>query len=187
MMKTVAAPQLREWLMQGEAVLIDVREPAEYWAQHIAEARLMPLATLGKEGLPEHAGKKLVFQCQAGKRSGMACDKVTELGLEADIYSLHGGIAAWTAAGFPVESSGKFFLPLDRQVQVIVGFCVLLGTILGYVAHPAFLLLAAICGVGLSFAGATGFCGLALLLAKMPWNRGEAGTGSCCATGRGCH
>lgn len=184
MMKTVAAPQLREWLIHGEAVLIDVREPAEYWAQHIAEARLIPLSQLGTAALPEHAGKKLVFQCQAGKRSDMACDKVTALGLEADIYSLHGGIAAWTAAGFPVQSSGRFFLPLDRQVQLTVGLCVLLGTILGYLAHPAFLLLAGLCGAGLTVAGATGFCGLALLLAKMPWNRGETATASCCMGGR---
>jgi len=70
-----------------------------------------------------------------------------------------------------VEKSGHFFLPLDRQVQVAVGSLVLLGTLLGYFVHPANLIIAGFFGAGLLFAGLSGFCGLAHVLARMPWNR----------------
>jgi hypothetical protein len=72
-------------------------------------------------------------------------------------------------------------------VQLIAGTMVLAGVALGALVSPWFLVLAAFFGAGLTFAGATGTCGLALLLMKMPWNRlvatpTEAG-GAVCAAG----
>lgn len=171
MPQTVAAPQLKDWLDKNEAVLIDVREPAEYDAEHIPGAVLMPLATVAPATLPPHDGRKLVFQCRSGKRSGMACGKLDNLGGTSGIYSLDGGIVGWVQAGYETEKSGRFVLPLDRQVQLTVGLCVLFGSILAYTVHPAFLLLTGFFGLGLTFAGLTGFCGLTFLLARMPWNQ----------------
>jgi hypothetical protein len=51
---------------------------------------------------------------------------------------------------------------------------VLLGVALGALVSPAFYILAGFVGVGLTFAGATGFCGMARLFALMPWNRRAA-------------
>jgi hypothetical protein len=56
-------------------------------------------------------------------------------------------------------------------VQLSIGLTVLLGTVLGYFVHPYFLILSAFFGLGLINAGLTGWCGLALLMAKMPWNQ----------------
>ena len=163
--------QLKEWIDKDEAVLVDVREPAEYGAEHIPGAILMPLASITQKNFPEHTGKKLVFQCRSGRRGGMACDKIAELNMSLDAYNLDGGIMAWSQAGYKVERSGKFFLPLDRQVQLALGICVLSGSILAYTVHPAFLFMTGFFGLGLTFAGLTGFCGLALLMARMPWNK----------------
>jgi rhodanese-related sulfurtransferase len=173
MIKSITASQLKEWLDGNQAVLIDVREPAEYKAEHISGAVLMPLSDVTQSKLPLQADKKLVFQCRSGKRGGMACEKILGLGTTTDVYNLDGGIMAWTQAGYDVETSERFFLPLDRQVQLTIGLCVLLGSILAYNVHPAFLLLTGFFGLGLTFAGLTGFCGLAMLMAKMPWNRGN--------------
>ena len=96
------------------------------------------------------------------------------LGNSAEVYNLEGGIAAWAQAGYHVESSGHFFLPLDRQVQLTIGLCVLVGSILAYTVSPIFLFLTGFFGLGLTFAGLTGFCGLALLMARMPWNQDSA-------------
>jgi hypothetical protein len=68
-------------------------------------------------------------------------------------------------------------LPLDRQVQFTVGLGLLCASVLAWLVHPAFLLLVAFFGAGLTLAGATGFCGLARLLAWMPWNRRAPITG----------
>ncbi|MDR3448965.1 MAG: rhodanese-like domain-containing protein [Alphaproteobacteria bacterium] len=175
MVKNVTAPELKEWLDANQAILIDVREPAEYKAEHIPGAILLPLANISRDNLPPYAGEKLVFQCRSGKRGGMACEKITGIDAAADIYNLDGGIVAWTQAGYKVETSGKFFLPLDRQVQLTIGLSVLLSSFLAYAVHPAFLLVTGFFGLGLTFAGLTGFCGLALLMAKMPWNQDNAG------------
>jgi hypothetical protein len=56
-------------------------------------------------------------------------------------------------------------------VQIAAGSLVVLGIVLGFAIHPAFFGLSALMGAGLTFAGVTGFCGMARLLSIMPWNR----------------
>jgi len=82
-----------------------------------------------------------------------------------------GGIQAWKAAGLPVTEDKSQPLPLMRQVQIAAGGLILLGVVLGYGFSSGFFLLSALVGAGLTFAGITGFCGMARLLAVMPWNR----------------
>lgn len=170
-MKTVNASVLKEWLARGEAVLIDVREPGEHAAQNIPGARLMPLGKISRAALAEFSGKKIVVHCQAGKRGGMACEKLLSEDPSLDLYNLEGGITAWKQAGCSAGGSGKCFIPLDRQVLLLAGTLTLTGTLLGAFVDRRFLLLSAFAGTGLILAGLTGFCGGALLLAQMPWNR----------------
>lgn len=170
-LKTVDAKTLKSWLDRKEAVLVDVREPAEYAAESITGSWLLPLATVSTASLPEHAGKKLVLHCRKGGRGDSACARLLAEDPGLEIYNLEGGIAAWAEAGFPVESSGKFFLPLDRQVQLTIGLCLLAASTLGYFTGSLFYLITGFFGAGLTVAGLTGFCGLAVLMAKMPWNQ----------------
>lgn len=179
---SVDAQTAKAWLDKGEAVIVDVREPGEHGAEAIADAQLLPLAKVCKAALPEAPGKKLILHCKAGKRGGAACEKLLDEDPDLELYNLQGGIDAWAEAGFDVERSGGFFLPLDRQVQLTIGLGVVLGVLLGYFLHPGFLLLTAFFGLGLMNAGLTGWCGLALLMAKMPWNQRKttADKGECC-------
>lgn len=169
--KIINADTAKEWLDKNEAIIIDVRESGEYAAMHIPGATLIPLGTINNDVLPPLAGKKLIIHCQLGRRSEMACEKLLSTNPSLDVYNLDGGIKAWVNAGQKVNQSGKTFISIDRQVQLTIGTGVLLGVTLGYFLHPAFLCLAAFFGAGLVFAGATGTCGLAMLLAKMPWNQ----------------
>jgi rhodanese-related sulfurtransferase len=107
MIKTVSAQVLHEWLSRGEAVLIDVREPAEYEAQHIPGAVPLPLASVSKNKLPANGGKKIVMQCGSGKRSGMACQKLQAEAADMEAYNLEGGIGAWIRAGYATERAGQ--------------------------------------------------------------------------------
>jgi hypothetical protein len=66
-------------------------------------------------------------------------------------------------------------MALDRQVRIAAGALVLLGVGLSLWVHPAFVALSAFVGGGLVFAGITGTCGMAMLLAKMPWNQVSKG------------
>lgn len=67
-----------------------------------------------------------------------------------------------------------------RQVQLVAGSLVALGIALGVFLNPWFLVLPAFVGCGLMFAGATGWCGMAMLLGAMPWNKSSV-TGISCA------
>jgi len=174
MTKTIDAKTLKQWLERGEAVPVDVREPAEHRAQCIEGAKLLPLSNVRASSLPARMGKKLVIHCLKGGRGSQACEKLLAEDPSLEIYNLEGGLNAWGTAGFPIKRSGSFFLPLDRQVQLTIGICVLAATALAYFVDPAFLLIAAFIGVGLTIAGLTGFCGLARLVALMPWNQRTA-------------
>lgn len=170
-LKSIDVKTLKTWLDNNEAVLVDVREPAEHSAENITGATLLPLGSISKSALPQCAGKKLVIHCRKGGRGGSACQKLLAEDPTLDIYNLEGGIEAWNAAGLTVTSSGKAFMPLDRQVQLTIGLLLITSSALGILFSPVWFLLTGLIGVGLAVAGLTGFCGLALAMAKMPWNQ----------------
>jgi rhodanese-related sulfurtransferase len=87
------------------------------------------------------------------------------------LSDLEGGIPSWQQAGLPLRKLKNAPLPLMRQVQIAAGSLVLLGLILSNTVAPAWILLTWFVGGGLVFAGVSGFCGMARLLALMPWNK----------------
>jgi rhodanese-related sulfurtransferase len=90
---------------QDKAVLIDVREPAEFAAGHAAGARNVPLNTLdGAKGLPTNKAIPLVVVCATGARSSRAVAQLRKAGYSS-VHSLAGGTAAWRTASLPVEKS----------------------------------------------------------------------------------
>lgn len=171
--KNVDVRTLKQWVNQNEVVIIDVREPAEYEAENIPGSILIPLATVSKAKLPMSNGKKVVIHCRSGKRSQNACEKLLAEDPSLTLYNLEGGITAWAEVGEAVKGSQGFFLPLDQQVQLTIGAGVLVGSLLGFFSSPWWFLLSGFFGAGLSFAGLTGTCYLAQIMAKMPWNRGS--------------
>ncbi len=66
---------------------------------------------------------------------------------------------------------GKKTISLERQVRIAAGTLVLVGSALGAFVHPYWIGLAAFAGAGLVFAGVTDTCGMAMFLARMPWNQ----------------
>lgn len=172
-MKTVPPRQASEWIAAGEAVLIDVREPDEFRAEHIAAALSLPLSGIGNlDGvLNVPAGRKLVFQCLKGSRGALACDHMAAQNGSREIFNLEGGITAWKAQGLPVVGAVSPRLTIFRQVQIVVGLLVLLSVLAGFLLNPAGFAIAGLLGAALAFAGLSGWCGMAVLLRRMPWNR----------------
>jgi rhodanese-related sulfurtransferase len=170
-MQTINAPELKQKLDAGEAILIDVREADEYAREHIIGAHLAPLSAIGAHDFGRDHGKAAVFHCRSGMRTQANATKLLAQGFR-EAYCLDGGIEAWKSAGFPVHANRKAPLEIMRQVQIAAGLLILTGVILGAAVHPAFYALSAFVGAGLTFAGATGWCGTAMLLKTMPWNRG---------------
>ena len=170
--RTVTPVDAAAWIASGDAVIVDVRSSDEFRAEHIAGAISMPLDTLpaALDALSLSPGRRLVFQCLKGGRGASACAAVGDVWPEH--YNLAGGIEGWKAAGLPVVgAAGTGTLPLFRQVQVAVGLIVFALVLAGFVLGPVFFGLAGAIGFMLALAGVTGWCGMALLLQRMPWNR----------------
>ena len=166
-MKTIYPKELHELITNNEVVIVDVREPFEHRSCHIKDSTLIPSSSFDKTKIPKADNKKIVIHCKNGRRSSMVIDKIRD----KDCYNLEGGIDAWITEGFDVKKSSKKHLPLDRQVQLTIGTMLVLSFLLIYFININFALIILLVGCGLNFAGLTGFCGLAIVLAKAPWNK----------------
>lgn len=169
-MKNITPLDLKNKLENDQAILVDVREPAEFRAEHIPNAYLMPQSEVSISKLPVK-NKTIVFICRSGIRSSSVCQKFVTNHPEIDAYSLSGGINAWRDAGYDIVTSSHKIMPLERQIQLAAGLLVLSGVIAGALINPIAYLLSGFVGCGLTFAGLTGWCGMGRLLAKMPWNQ----------------
>jgi len=180
--KTISPAALSAILGAGDNhELLDVRTPPEYTSAHVPGARMIPLNELKVEAfLAQHKpGRPIYVLCQAGARAGKAIEQFERAGCE-DCVLVEGGTQAWIDAGLPVHRGASKVLPLMRQVQIVVGSLAAAGAILALAVDPWFAVLPLFLGCGLVFAGITGTCGMALLLARMPWNREQGACSNCC-------
>jgi len=163
--------------------LLDVRSALEFESERIEGAHNIPLDRLDTRLGEIPDGADVVVVCRTGVRATIAAETLARAGRRPRV--LEGGVHGWRRAHLPLRE-GRKRLAVDRQVQLIAGTMVLAGVALGTLVSPWFLALAAFFGAGLTFAGATGTCGLALVLMRMPWNRAlppaDAG-GAVCAAG----
>jgi len=167
----VISPSRAAELVRDGAVLVDIREADEYAREFIPNARHHALSRIDAES-PARAGDNvLVFHCRSGARTRGNAARLASSAGNCKIYILDGGLDAWKKAGLPVTLDRRQPIDIMRQVQIAAGSLVLLGAALGYTLTPAFYGLSAFVGAGLLFAGISGFCGMAHLLALMPWNR----------------
>jgi rhodanese-related sulfurtransferase len=176
----IQAKELNQDLQSGKRVaLIDVRTPVEHDEMHIAGSQLMPLDRLDPAAVKAAAGNadQCVIICRSGKRADQAFQKLQAAGCDR-LAILDGGVLEWESAGLPLNRSTRKALPLMRQVQLIIGLLALSSSVLALTVDKNFAIIPAILGCGLTLAGSTGWCGLAILLSKMPWNKVECGCGN---------
>lgn len=170
-LNVVSPSELRLMLDTGDTELIDVRSTDEFAARHIKEARSVPLSILDLNQICDKT-KKIVLQCESGSRSQSATKKLQGLSKDLKIYSLDGGIRNWVEKNYAtVEGmAANNKLPLNRQVQITAGIIIVLGIVLTKLISRLFIIIPLFIGCGLIFAGISGWCGMASLLALMPWN-----------------
>ena len=170
-MKTISPLNLNKlFAAQPGLALVDVRTPVEFAEVHVPQARNVPLDQLQSGAVPVAKNQPVYLLCRSGQRATKAAEQLAKQGF-ADPIVVEGGTLAWIAANLPVTRSAVKVISLERQVRIAAGSLVLIGVLLGWFVHRGFYGLAAFVGAGLVFAGITDFCGMGLLLAKLPWNR----------------
>jgi rhodanese-related sulfurtransferase len=88
---------------RNNAIVLDVRDDAEFAAGHITDAKHIPLAKLAEriKELDKFKDKPVLVHCQAGVRSTKACD-ILRKNQFTKLHNLKGGLNAWIAAKLPV-------------------------------------------------------------------------------------
>jgi len=166
----IAAHKAKSLLDSGKAVLIDIRESDEFAREHVPGAHHVPLSGFSPNDFPQDRGKIAIFHCASGARTAEAAPRILASGF-AEVYMLEQGLAGWKKAGQKTVVNHRMPISIQRQVQITAGMMVLIGVVLGFTLSPWFFLLSGFVGAGLTFAGLTGTCAMASLLAVMPWNR----------------
>ncbi len=93
--------RLAAWMDGDDVQVIDVREPYERDAGHIAGTRHVELTKLTGEAASIDRARPVVFYCRVGSRSTMAAEAFRASGYEA--YSLDGGLLRWSEEGRPLS------------------------------------------------------------------------------------
>lgn len=173
-MNSITTQEIVDQMENGIAFqLIDVRSPTEYQKIHAQPASLQPLDSLNPKAIiekhGEHSTIPIYLICKTGARAGMAWKKFQQEGYE-NVFVVEGGTEGWQKNGLSVVE-GKPTMSLERQVRIAAGSLILLGCILSLIVNTTFIALSIFVGAGLVFAGLTDTCGMAMLLAKMPWNQ----------------
>ncbi len=164
----------------SDCQVVDVREYSEFEAERVSGARLVPLSSFDKQANAIDRDHPVYLLCRSGNRAGKAAEKLSQLGY-TDVRVVEGGMQAWIAAGYPVERGASRVWPLERQVRFVAGSLVLIGALLAWFVHPAFVWLSGFIGAGLVFAAVTDTCGMAMTLARMPWNQKAKSDSQACA------
>lgn len=150
---------------------VDVREPAEFESERIEGVVSLPLSNLREDRVTAFIkDKPLYLICRSGNRACKAADQLEKFGF-LDLYVVEGGLELWAEAGKPVLRGTRRIWSLDRQVRFAAGALVLAGVLLAKLVHPYCVGLSVFVAAGLIFSGITDTCGMAMLLARMPWNK----------------
>lgn len=163
------SPEKAKQLIADGAVLVDIREPDEHARSRIAQARHEPLSRLGAIDVSSDA-PAVIFHCKSGGRTNANIERL-KASTDCEAFILDGGIEAWKSAGLPIVEDKKQPIEMMRQVQIVAGSMVVTGAVLGALVHPGFYALSGFVGAGLVFAGVSGTCMMARVLALAPWNR----------------
>ncbi|MEM7783325.1 MAG: rhodanese-like domain-containing protein [Planctomycetota bacterium] len=154
-------------------LIVDVRTPAEFRTVHARGVVNAPLNDLDPAAIVNahkvDPGTTIYMICKMGGRSHKACEKFVASGY-SNVANVVGGTDQWILEGHPVVDGEKKVISLDRQVRIMAGSLVFIGSALGYFIHSAWIGLPALIGAGFLFSGLTDTCGMGSILAKMPWN-----------------
>jgi len=149
--------------------LVDVRSPGEYASGHIPTAINIPMDQLESRTGDLLPDKPILLICQSGKRAEISASYLIKDGLQPHI--LKGGMDHWQKAGQSMICNQRTRWSLERQVRLGAGIIVLTGFALSQLVDSQWIYLSVFAGAGLTLAGLTNICPMAIILGSMPWNK----------------
>tara|TARA_B110000881_G_scaffold220717_1_gene246924 strand:- start:2686 stop:3240 length:555 start_codon:yes stop_codon:yes gene_type:complete len=176
----ISAQAFIQQQQQEQNTVVDLRTEAETASESIENCICLPVQELNEasfaQALSAHQStyqgkdKPVYLLCQSGKRAEMAIEKLKACNTP-QLIIIEGGLNALKLSGIETINGSRNVISLERQVRIAAGGLIVLGVVLGTIVNPIYYYLSAFVGAGLMFAGITDTCGMALMLAKMPWNK----------------
>ena len=173
MTSKVAPAELKSWIESGEEVaVLDVRSAAEFAAEHIDGAYNVPVDLVADhaQDIAAALGGKVALICRSGARASRAQESLSAAGTD-NAYVVDGTVDDFEKAGGAVVR-GSSTWAMDRQVRMVAGSLVVLGTLGGTLVSPKLRLVSGGVGAGLAWSALSNTCAMANVLSKMPWNQG---------------
>lgn len=171
-LKNIKAEALKK---AGKGIILDVRSTPEHREMCLKKKHIhIPLDNLDPDKFQKD--NKLTLEtpiyllCRHGIRSATAAERLMAFGFK-NVYVVEGGIEYCKPQGLVEIISTSRSISLEEQVRIGAGSIVLVGVFLGAFIHHLFYIVPAFIGLGLIVSGITGWCGMSLLLEKMPWNK----------------
>ena len=100
--KSLSISQAVQVVNQQNGLFVDVRTPEHFKAASIAQSRSLPTADIESRHNSLPKDRPLIVVCERGRDASAAVGKLSKLGFQ-NVFSLEGGIQAWTQAGMPVS------------------------------------------------------------------------------------
>ncbi|MDA9983748.1 rhodanese-like domain-containing protein [Porticoccaceae bacterium] len=161
---------------ESQLLVIDVRTHAEVNSESLADCVHFPLQELDSAAVKAYleqqghdSSQPVYLLCASGQRAAKASEQL-QGDLDHQLVIVEGGMNALKQLGIDIAKGSGNIISLERQVRIAAGSLVVIGVILGFAVNPGFYGLSAFVGAGLVFAGVTDSCGMAMVLARMPWN-----------------
>lgn len=168
-MKTINNQQAQTEYVHGNAIIIDVREPAEFAEIHIPGAINIPSTQFDAHAFEPFLDRKVCIICQTGKRSRNIIEKLESMHwnnvyyLETQMENYQHTVAQKTS-GWTV----------DRQFRFLLGILLSIYVVTYFLGAKGFIVIPMILGTGLIVTALINRCYLRIGIAKLPWNRGKA-------------
>jgi rhodanese-related sulfurtransferase len=104
----VTTTEATTMINREDAQIIDVRDVADFSTGHMMGAKNIPVAKFEERAtdLAKLKDKPVIVCCETGIRSGKAVSALKKLGFDR-VFSLEGGVAAWSKAGLPLTKKGE--------------------------------------------------------------------------------
>lgn len=168
------------------SVVLDVRTSAEHAEKRLVCGHIhVPLDELQPRLIMSQQGKTVdtpvYILCRSGGRARQAAEKFIAEGYQS-VFVVEGGLAACIAGQHAVtgDLGAKSIMSMERQVRVLAGAIIVLGAMMALTINPIFTVIPLLVGCGLVYSGTADWCGMAMLLAKAPWNQIAAEKTACC-------
>jgi glyoxylase-like metal-dependent hydrolase (beta-lactamase superfamily II) len=183
----VSPKQAYDKLKEPNSILLDVRTDQELkeMSADLEEIKHVPLQSLASSVESLSTDNSYYVLCRSGHRATIAAMQLLQKGF-TKLAVIEGGIISWNKAKLPIKQTGTA-ISLERQVRIIAGCLVLIGSLLSLV-NLWFIVIPLFVSSGLVFAGITNNCLMGLLLMKLPYNKKTILTegGTCAMDGGGC-